>query len=251
MRDVDKDMVLRLVAENAKQRFELFYGLDPSPPIVKAKKGQGKGKGKGGPKPKLALKGQSPAGLEGEKSAATGDAAETGERKVETVDAAQVDDLRKELSEATLQDPKPISTELPLISIPIPPPEGGDASSSGTTPVQAGGSTGEYFIRATQGHTIKVETAALLEEVKNDEEGRTKAGVLVHGTRWELWEVLSESFSPPLASNSSFYPLSEVQPTYNTWYAVLTYFHRRIRAVPHGEDAYPLGARIVRSSDSA
>lgn len=216
MRDVDKDMVLRLVAENAKQRFELFYGLDPSPPVVKAKKGQGKEKGKGGPKPKPVLKGQSSADLESEKSAATGDAAESGVGKVETVDAAQVDDLRKELSEATLQDPKAISTELPLISIPIPPSEGGDASSSGTTPVLAEGSAGEYFIRATQGHTIKVETAALLEEVKNDDEGRTKAGLLVHGTRWELWDVLSESSSLPVASNSSFYSLSVVQPTCNT-----------------------------------
>lgn len=46
MRAVDKAMVLRLVEENAKKRFELFYGYDPSPPPVKGGKGGKGGKGK-------------------------------------------------------------------------------------------------------------------------------------------------------------------------------------------------------------
>ncbi|KAK4683527.1 hypothetical protein P7C73_g6721, partial [Tremellales sp. Uapishka_1] len=146
MKEVDLEMVLRLVAENAKQRFELFHGYDPSPPMPR--KGKGKGKGKAKPKPLV----------------------EEGE-----VDGGQVDDLRQELATATISVPEII--ELPLVSIPLEP----DGPSE---------SRAEYFIRATQGHSIELESTSHLTPVNDDEEGRTRAGDMVHGTKWELWETL-------------------------------------------------------------
>lgn len=75
------------------------------------------------------------------------------------------------------------SSELPLIILPDPTTE------DGSTPDERGG----YFIRASQGHSINLEGVAHLELVNDDEEGRKRTGLIVHGTRWELWDVLSES----------------------------------------------------------
>lgn len=49
----------------------------------------------------------------------------------------------------------------------------------------------EWFIRAVQGHTLKLDSGHL-EELKDNEDGRQKAGLLVHGTKWQLWNAISE-----------------------------------------------------------
>ncbi|WWD20035.1 hypothetical protein CI109_104508 [Kwoniella shandongensis] len=198
MREVDLDVVLRLVAENAKQRFELFYGYDPIPPRPKKKGGQGKGKGQGQGK-----KGRPAAavGIEAAGSLSTSAATEAGAVAPisqggpavgggkSAPDAATIDDIRNELSKSSLDPTPPPATspeeppELPLQSLPRP-------TDDDSTPTAPDGPRGEYFIRATQGHSIKLESTAHLEPVKDDEEGRRRAGELVHGTRWELWDVL-------------------------------------------------------------
>ena len=245
MRGIDTEMVLRLVAENAKQRFELFYGYDPSSPRPKVKKpqGQGEGKGKGKGKGKGQGNGQGQAGagegngarqqrggqrneagdvqgahtelpdrtkgrdstmgeLQTDSTASSGlaDQARTagaeqivaqsatageGVDASGTVDAAKVDDLAKDLAQAE------ISTELPLVELSRPDASSQDeagAKTASTSTVPAG----EYFIRATQGHSIKLESVAHLEPVKDDGDGRRRAGECVHGTKWELWDTLSE-----------------------------------------------------------
>ncbi|ORX38046.1 phosphotransferase KptA/Tpt1 [Kockovaella imperatae] len=156
MRGVDVEMILRIVAENAKQRFELFYGYDPSPPVIKPKKGQQKPKNKSLP-----------------------EGAENG-------DAAVLDDLRHDLEAAH------VSTELPMVSVASPQPISPEALSSEDHGPTEGGDTalGEYFIRATQGHSIKLDGEAHLETVKNDEAGRQKVGEMVHGTKWELYDTI-------------------------------------------------------------
>lgn len=183
MRDVDTAMVLRLVAENAKQRFELFYGYDPSPPRPKVRKGQGKGKGR--PKP---VQTAATSVIEGSTSADPStkpgpgtSSSDAGEKKV---DAAQLDDLSEHMEKAK------VSTELPLVEVPRP----DDSTTPETATTQVGTEAkqlGEWFIRATQGHSIKLESDAHLTLVLDDEDGRKRAGVCVHGTRWELWETLS------------------------------------------------------------
>jgi len=226
-------MVLRLVAENAKQRFELFYGYDPSPPRPKAKKGQGqgqgkgKGKGKGGQRQMQGgptkdgqgeeasaevgragalitaaaeqdVSGTTPSGSDGIPAAARD--AKTGTESSSLtaghgpVDAARVEDLAKSLAQAE------ISTELPLVGLPRPDKSMSQEESTVATTTAAApdGQVGEYFIRATQGHSIKLESVAHLEPVRDDEDGRRRAGECVHGTRWELWDTLSESFQPPV-----------------------------------------------------
>lgn len=186
MRDVDKDMVLRLVEENAKKRFELVFGYDPSPPPPKKGKGQNKGKGKG--------QGQGQGGKKVEEVASGVDAVEVGEKGAsapgEPVTApeppvesatASVDALPVLLSPAQIT-----STELPLVILPDP------AVEEVSDPDPRGG----YYIRASQGHSIALEGVAHLEAVLDDEEGRKRAGLIVHGTRWDLWETLSESQPP-------------------------------------------------------
>lgn len=140
----------------------MFYGYDPSPPKPKVK-----GKGQGKAKAKLKLK-------EGDSNPTVG----------EEPDAAFLDDVRNELAKAVITDEPAMSTELPLVT--ISPPSGDSPEMSGTT-------TSEYFIRATQGHSLKLESTAHLTSVMDDEDGRERVGLMVHGTRWELWETLSMS----------------------------------------------------------
>lgn len=194
MRDIDTEMVLRLVAENAKQRFELAWAYDPSPPKPKAKKGQGKGKGKGKPKP------VQQASVEGAKAAEDGEVGKpkaegTSEalatEKTSEVDAAKVDVLAKDL-EATQ-----IRTELPLVMLPRP-DVGSEESSNEASTTDTQAQPGEWFIRATQGHSIKLDSVSHLTPVTDDEEGRARAGVCVHGTKWELWDALSKWCSSSL-----------------------------------------------------
>jgi 2'-phosphotransferase len=155
-------MVLRLVKENAKQRFEVQWGYDPSPPRSKPAKGKGKA-------------------------------------KINAVQPAPEYDGGKEplaVSDATMEDlgvkgsrnQSNNSVELPLVIFP-----GGEQIVGGTLLSEDGkdDGKGEWWIRATQGHSIQLESTSHLEEVKDDEEGRKRAGVMVHGTRWELWDILS------------------------------------------------------------
>jgi 2'-phosphotransferase len=193
MREVDKAMVLRLVAENAKQRFELFYGYDPSPPPPKkGKKGQGGGGGGGGGGKKR-QPGKIAKAKEGSSAPAPAPgpvAIDVVDQTGQAVDAAQVEDLAHEVAKSSLAEgslpsaPPSESTEMPLVSLPVP-----DGDGVGNV---AGGE-GEYFIRATQGHSLNLDSVAHLEEVKDDPEGRAKTGEMVHGTKWELWETLSTS----------------------------------------------------------
>lgn len=193
MRDVDVEMVLRLVEDNAKKRFELFYGFDPSPPppSKRGKKGQQQ-KGQGKPKGKRVPPGPA---AEANGEAVVVDKANDLDKGT-SVDAAQLDDVAVEMKNAVISDSpaeplptaevptptEPTSTELPLVEVPL--PQGDEASAS---------QPGEYFIRAVQGHSIKLESVAHLEALADDEASRAMAGELVHGTRWELFETLSES----------------------------------------------------------
>ncbi len=160
MRDTDLETVLRLVEENAKQRFEVLYGYDPSPPRPRAK-GQGKGKGKF--KAKLGVRQGS---IYGE------------------VDAAAIDGVRNDLAQVAITSERPECAELPLVTIPLPVSDEAESFE---------GQRGKYFIRAIQGHSLKLESTAHLTPVLDDEDGRGRAGLIVHGTQWELWETLSAS----------------------------------------------------------
>lgn len=175
MRDVDKDMVLRLVEENAKKRFELAYGYDPSPPVPKKGRGPNKSKAKKQPPLESAIPAMKSETTEPElKYRPVGDdiPAQSG--------PTQLEDVSKILASATIS-----STELPLIFLPD--PSQGDI----TDPDPRGG----YFIRASQGHSIELEGVAHLQPILDNEEGRKRAGLIVHGTKWELWETLSEYLS--------------------------------------------------------
>jgi 2'-phosphotransferase len=268
LRAVDKDMVFRLVEENAKKRFELFYGRDPSPPVVKVKakgKGQvGKGKGKAhdqskGGRPEAGGSGGTGGGRGSRRTRANAQAQAGQGKEVAVAEAAQavdaqgadiaaadfngsqatvkgtasatdfaaVEQLGSELSRTAVSDaqspntttsnpsipdasvstitppptstaepapapvpaPPPPSTELPLI--PLTPPTT-DTSVDPAAPASDTAATGEWFIRASQGHSIALAGVAHLTPVLDDEDGRRRAGLLVHGTRWELWETLSE-----------------------------------------------------------
>lgn len=142
MRGIDVETVLKLVEENAKKRFEVVWGYDPSPPLPVKKKGQNQKK----------------------------------KKPVVAGDAAAVDDLRKEMEQAMLADTPATEEwkELPLVVI----------------DKEAGGSDGEWFIRASQGHSIKLEGTAHLTPVEDDEEGRERVGLMVHGTRDDLWDTI-------------------------------------------------------------
>lgn len=162
--------MLKLVEENAKKRFEVVWGYDPSPPRPIKKKGQNQSKkSKSTPKTAAAV-------------------TQTGQ-----VDAAGVDDLRKEVEKALLDDrPKPSGQaeeaeawkELPLVVVDREAP---------TTGTDGDGPACEWFIRASQGHSLKLEGTAHLTPVEDDAEGRERVGLMVHGTRDDLWDIIRES----------------------------------------------------------
>lgn len=173
MRDIDKDMVLRLVEENAKKRFELIYGFDPSPPPPKKVKGQNKGKGKNqGKKADIAA------------VVAPSEPLADGSSSIPPTESPKPDSTRIESITSSLATTTIISTELPLVILPIP-----TDIDTETDPKAS------YYIRASQGHSIQLEGVAHLEELRDDEESKKRAGLIVHGTRWELWDVLSESIT--------------------------------------------------------
>lgn len=156
MKAVDRDTVFRLVEENAKKRFELVFGYDPSQPKPK-KKQQPKKK-----KPAPVVPGSS------------------------QVDAVAAQLAQTAVTPAPPPPPpaQPEWKELDFVTLPA--PEAG--SEAGPSEPR-----GEWFIRATQGHSIKLEGTAHLEPVLADEAGRAKAGLLVHGTQWKLWATLKET----------------------------------------------------------
>lgn len=165
---------MRLVEDNAKKRFEVLWGYDPSPPKPKAtkKKGQNQNQSKKAPVPK---------------------SAPSAEGSSSTTDAAGVDDLRKEMESALLDDKDKDKTsnpsretvndtewkELPLVVVDREHPSDGEQ--------------GEWFIRASQGHSIKLEGTAHLTPVEDDSEGHERVGLMVHGTRDDLWNIIRTS----------------------------------------------------------
>jgi 2'-phosphotransferase len=178
MRGIDVEMVLKLVEENAKKRFEVVWAYDPSPPLPIKKKGQNKKA-----KSKVA-----PAEVQSEEG--------------QGADTAGIDDLRKEMERSMLQDTKadePTTStsnskattddewkELPLVLVDQEEADGSqDDTPKSTDPT--------WFIRASQGHSIKLEGTAHLTPVEDDEDGRQRVGLMVHGTRDDLWDTIRES----------------------------------------------------------
>ncbi|OWZ62536.1 hypothetical protein AYX15_05329 [Cryptococcus neoformans] len=199
LKGVDESTILHLVQTNAKKRFELFWGYDPSPPRPKKKPTQGKTK-------KQLQRDREAAAAAAAPVAASG----TGEKqgKGKEPDAAAIDIIASSLASTDLTAPSsslsinsaasaPAQSltsvdppELPLISLPDPHTSASDSDARANA--NSDNPKGEYFIRATQGHSIQLESTAHLEQVKDDEEGRRKVGLMVHGTRWELWDTLKE-----------------------------------------------------------
>ncbi|KIR99268.1 tRNA 2'-phosphotransferase [Cryptococcus deuterogattii 2001/935-1] len=196
LKGVDEPTIHHLVQTNAKKRFELFWGYDPSPPRPKKKPTQGKTK-------KQLQRDREAAAAAAAAVTASGTGIEIGHGKGKEPDAAAVDIISSSLAATDITAPSlslstnPVSAqglvpadppELPLISLPDP----HDSDANANASVNSDGPKGEYFIRATQGHSIQLESTAHLEQVKDDEEGRSKVGLMVHGTRWELWDTLKE-----------------------------------------------------------
>lgn len=156
VKEIDQETIFRLVADNSKKRFALVWGYDPSPPKPKKK-----------PQPKK------------KKPAADGDSAAVADIS-QAMKAASIEPEWKELEFVKLSPPLSAfpSSELVVAY------EGGEVD--GPSDEKA-----EWFIRAVQGHTLKLDSGHL-EELKDDENGRQKAGLLVHGTKWQLWETISE-----------------------------------------------------------
>jgi len=158
MKAVDEPTVFRLVNENAKKRFELVYGMDPSPPKPKKVKG-----------PKKKAPQRPPPGSDGVVDALGDKLAATAVTVTEAVPAPPTTPAEPEWKE--------------LEFVVLTPPEDG-------TPGE-----GQWYIRASQGHTLKVETTHL-EPVTDTPEGRARAGLMVHGTQWKLWPLLSGFIVP-------------------------------------------------------
>ncbi|WWC73410.1 uncharacterized protein I206_107377 [Kwoniella pini CBS 10737] len=193
MREVDQEMVLRLVIENSKQRFQLLYGYDPSPPKPqKLKKGQTPKKirpqfinNNANDKSNL---GSLMEEVEGKSDCLTPLplTTENKNKNKDEGDVAEIDSLQFNLSKTSLKGQYEEYVELPLISLPI--PENSEISISASTENKQ--PKGEYFIRATQGHSINLKGTEHLEELKNDEQGKKKSGIMVHGTKAELLNIL-------------------------------------------------------------
>ncbi|KIR78696.1 tRNA 2'-phosphotransferase [Cryptococcus gattii EJB2] len=196
LKGVDEPTIHHLVQTNAKKRFELFWGYDPSPPRPKKKPTQGKTK-------KQLQRDREATTAAAAAAAASGTGIEMGQGKGKEPDAAAIDIISSSLASTDLAAPSlslsanPVPAqgsvradppELPLISLPDP----HDSDVNANASVNSDGPKGEYFIRAAQGHSIQLESTAHLEQVKDDEEGRSKVGLMVHGTRWELWDTLKE-----------------------------------------------------------
>lgn len=152
VKDIDQATIFRLVADNAKKRFALVWGYDPSPP--------------------------KPTNRQSKKKPPTT------EHSIESVTRAMasttVEPQWRELAFIKLSPPASAFPAAELVAA----YDGGEID--GLTDERA-----EWFIRAVQGHTLKLDSGHL-EELRDDEPGRQKAGLLIHGTKWQLWETISE-----------------------------------------------------------
>lgn len=155
VKDIDQATIFRLVADNSKKRFALVWGYDPSPP---------KPKKKAPPKKKQAKL----------------DDIQAVEDVTQAMKAASVEPEWKELEFVKLSPPLSAFPDPELVAA----YDGGEVD--GKSDERA-----EWFIRAVQGHTLKLDSGHL-EELQDDENGRQKAGLLIHGTKWQLWNTISE-----------------------------------------------------------
>ncbi|KAJ9104580.1 hypothetical protein QFC21_002078 [Naganishia friedmannii] len=151
-----------LVESNNKRRFVLFYGVDPTPnrPERKSKQQQGK-KNKAQPQQVKIL-------------------------QPETEEKEQGEDE----SPLVPLEPPPIplftTANAPTSLKGTPSPRSATDETNVSSPPEA-----EWFIRAAQGHSIQTVTTEHLEPVlQADEEGLSKVGEMVHGTKSESWDSI-------------------------------------------------------------
>ena len=130
----------------------MIYGYDPSPPRPKSKQGGGKRNGKV--------------------------VANSRRQEGEVNGGPTLVVAHQALIEPTHTEVGSEMIELPLVTLGI-----GE---------ECADAAGEWFIRATQGHSLKLDSIAHLTPILDDEESRARAGLLVHGTKWELWDTLSK-----------------------------------------------------------
>ncbi|GHJ84625.1 hypothetical protein NliqN6_1027 [Naganishia liquefaciens] len=158
-----------LVESNAKKRFVLFYGYDPSASRPERKKKQ-----QGQTKKALKLQ-QDRVQEDVQKSGlptVVGNAACQQESPLVPLDAPQVEKYDPE-HPASGNQQKPDERSPTL-------------GSNAKEP--------EWFIRAAQGHSITTVTTEHLEPITSaDEEGLSKVGEMVHGSKAELWESIRET----------------------------------------------------------
>jgi 2'-phosphotransferase len=158
MKTIDQSTVFRLVSDNAKKRFELVYGHDSSPPKPKKQKA---------PKKKPVKVAAAAVAVEGTEAASSA---------VPPTTEASVEALGTHLAATSVE---PEWKELEFFT--LPPPEDGAAPDP----------RGAWYIRASQGHSLEVKNTNL-EPIMDTPEGRARAGLMVHGTQWKLWDLLSE-----------------------------------------------------------
>lgn len=155
-----------LVESNAKKRFVLFYGYDPSAVRPQRKKKQ-QGQTKKAQKLQEDREEQDASGSR--LSATTGNVESPEESPLVPVDAPEVEKYEPE-------SPAPVTKQRPIARSPT-------LGSNASEP--------EWFIRAAQGHSITTVTTEHLEPITAaDEEGLIKVGEMVHGSKAELWESI-------------------------------------------------------------
>lgn len=175
VKDIDESTIFRLVADNSKKRFALVWGYDPSPPKPKKRSQPKKTK--------------------------TAAIAESGavEEMTRALQVISVEPEWKELEFIKLSPPLSAFPDPELVAA----YEGGEVD--GQSDERA-----EWFIRAVQGHTLKLDSGHL-EELIDDENGRQKAGLLVHGTKWQLWDTISALDTQAPADSSGDTGLNKMQ----------------------------------------
>lgn len=155
-----------LVETNNKKRFVLLYGYDPSPVRPERKKKQ---PGQTKKALKLQQDREQQEGTDTRSSATAKSAESLAELPLVPVDAPIVDPYDPEVSP---QQAKPKASAR--------------SSTLGSSPSEP-----EWFIRAAQGHSIQTVTTDHLEPISAaNEEGLSKVGEMVHGTKAELWDSI-------------------------------------------------------------
>lgn len=171
---------------NAKQRFALLYGYDPTPAEHQPKSSKGKGK-------------QQQKGKKQQQHQAGTDVLEAMEKL--SVTTAVPPATPEELPLVSLDEPEVKAYREPEAAVSaddLVSPDPFAASSSKPTKTKAPPAPGpnepQWFIRAAQGHSItSVDAEQLLEPVlTTSPEGLARVGEMVHGTRATLWDVIRE-----------------------------------------------------------